>query len=141
MAEPTSKSLIRELAQAVAAGEDVSTWCEKRGVQSATASEWQRRNSFQQRVAELRHHAVDRAVGKMATNLGKAVERIVTLVEEAESQSVQLTASKTLIDKLLLVQNHAELRNELRRLDERLAAQEKRRGIGLSRRSGTGRSA
>ncbi len=141
MAESNRKLLIQELAQTVAIGENTSTWCETHGIEPATVHDWQRRDTFQQIVAEVRSRAVDHSIGKMAKNLGAAVERIVTLVEEAESQSLQLTAAKTLIDKLLLVQNHAELRNELRQLEERLTVQEERRGVGLPRSRGAGRPA
>ena len=130
MAGPLPKSLFRDLALSVAGGGSVSTWCESYEVARGTAYHWYRDDAFQRLVAEFRRRAVDRAIGKMAKNLGKAVEKIVKLVEDGESQSIQLSAAKSLIDKLVHVQNHAEFKDELRRLDERLAAQEKRRAGG-----------
>jgi hypothetical protein len=129
MSGPLPKSLFRNLALFVAAGGKVATWCDS-NVARGTAHHWYRSDEFQRLVADFRRRAVDRAIGKMAKNLGKAVEKIVKLVEEGESQAIQLSAAKSLIDKLVHVQNHTEVKDELRRLDDRLSAQEKRRGGG-----------
>jgi hypothetical protein len=60
----------------------------------------------------------------MAKGLGKAVAKVVQLIEEGSDDHVKLSAAETLIDKMLQVQGRAELKAEIRRLDERLAAQE-----------------
>ncbi len=130
MAGPLPKSLFRDLALFIAAGGRVASWCESHEVARGTAYHWYRTDAFRQLVDEFRRRAVDRAIGKMAKNIGKAVEKIVKLVEDGESQAIQLSAAKSLIDKLVHVQNHAEMKDELRRLDDRLAAQEQRRGRG-----------
>ena len=130
MAGPLPKSRHRDLALFVAAGGKVSTWCKTENVAKGTAYGWYRSGAFKQLVAEFRRRAVDRAIGKMAKNLGKAVGKIVKLIEEGESQSIQLSAAKSLIDKLVFIQDHTEVQDELRRLDERIATQEERRAGG-----------
>ncbi len=130
MGAPLPKSLFCDLALFVAAGGKVTSWCEANEVARGTAYQWRRNEAFERLVAEFRRRAVDRAIGKMTKNLGKAVEKIVELVEGGESQAVQLSAAKSLIDKLVHVQGHTAVNDELRRLDERLAAEEKRRGGG-----------
>jgi hypothetical protein len=106
-----------------------------------TAYDGHRSGDFQRLVEEFRRRAVDEAIGKMSKNLGKAVEKIVELVEKGTSESVQLSAAKTLIDKLLQVQSQAELKDEIRRLDERLAAAEAERESGRRKSPGAGRPA
>jgi hypothetical protein len=127
MAGPLPKSLFRDLAMAVATGETIKAWCQKNGVEPATAFDWRRKVEFRQLVEKCRRRAVDRSIGKMAKNLSKAVTKIVRLIEAGKSESVQLSAAKTLIDKLLHVQNHTVLKHELQQLDERLTAEEQRR--------------
>ncbi len=128
MPGPHPKSLFRDLALAVATGETIKSWCQKNGVEPSTACGWQRKVEFQRLVEQYRRRAVDRSIGKMAKNLSKAVTKIVRLIEAGQSESVQLSAAKTLIDKLLHVQNHTELKRELQQIDERLTAEEQRRG-------------
>ncbi len=69
---------------------------------------------------------MDRAIGKMSESLGKAVEKIIELIEQGQTDVVKLAAAKALVDRLIDLQNHADLRADLRRLDERLEAQEQR---------------
>jgi hypothetical protein len=117
-------NLFHQLALAVAAGRPVSTWCEASGVATRTAYAWYRQESFRRLVAEYRRRAEERAIGEMAKGLGKAVAKVVQLIEEGSDDHVKLSAAETLIDKMLQVQGRAELKAEIRRLDERLAAQE-----------------
>jgi hypothetical protein len=83
--------------------------------------------------------AVDRAIGKLARNLSKAVGEIVDLVEQGQNDNVKLSAAKTLIDKLVDVQSHAELKAELRQLNERLPAREERGASDSPTSAGAGR--
>jgi hypothetical protein len=135
------ENLFHQLALAVAAGRKVASWCEESGVKPRTAYSWCQREAFQRLVQRYRRRAEDRAIGMMAQGLDRAVERIVQLIEKGRSDAVTLSAAKTLIDKLLVVQSHAERNDEVRQLDERLKAQEKRRETGPGDLSGTGRPA
>jgi hypothetical protein len=78
-------------------------------------------------VQEYRRRAVDRAIGKMAGSLGKAVQKMVELIERGQTDVVKLAAAKSLVDRLIDVQHHAELKDDLERLGERLDAEEERR--------------
>ena len=106
-----------------------------------TAYAWHERDEFRRLVTAYRRCAEDRAIGRMARGLGKAVETIVRLIEEGADDQVMLSAADSLIDKLLDVRNHAELGDELRRLEVRLAAEERRSEIGAVQRSEAGRPA
>jgi hypothetical protein len=117
----------QQLAEWVAEGKEVPVWCQENLVPPGTAYRWRATEEFRRLVAEHRRHVVDRAIGKMAENLDKAVDKIVDLIDKGQDDCVKLAAARTLIDKLLDVQSHAELKAELQQLHERLAAEEKRR--------------
>ena len=141
MPRPIPENLFHQLALAVAAGEKVATWCVAHGVATRTAYTWHKRDAFQRLVGAYRRRAEDRAIGKMAKNLGKAIAKMIQLIEEGRDDRIKLSAAETLIDKLLQFQCHAELGDEIRQLNERLAAQEKRREIGPEKPLGAGRPA
>jgi hypothetical protein len=121
------RTLIYDFSLWIAAGGDVRSFCDEHGVRLDTGYRWYRDEECRQMVEEYRTRAVDLAIGKMARSLGAAVEKIVKLIEEGDTDNVKLSAAKTLVDKLIAVQNHAELKSDLKRLDERLGAQEERR--------------
>jgi hypothetical protein len=135
------ENLFYQLALATASGRKIATWCEERGVNPRTAYAWSQRAVLQRLVAEYVRRAEDRAIGQMARSLGRAVEKIVELIEAGLDDGVQLSAAQTLIDKLVHVQGHAELQAELRRLDGRLSAEEKRDASGPGRPAGASRPA
>ena len=122
-----SNPQFHQLALAVAAGMKIRDWCEDNHVPVRTAYHWYKKDQFKQLVNEYRRRAVDRAIGKMAKNLAKAVSTIVRLIEEGQNDNVKLSAAKTLIDKLIDVESHSELKTELQQINERLTVQEKRR--------------
>jgi hypothetical protein len=130
MPGPHPKTLRPQLALWVAAGGKIRTWCEKNKIPRGTAYEWSKKDTFKQLVEDYRDRAVDRAIGKMAKNLGKAVETIVDLLKADRADHIKLSAAKTLIDELLRVQSHTQFKAELQQLNERLAVQEARRAQG-----------
>jgi hypothetical protein len=121
------KNLLHDFALWVAGGGDIPSWCEEHGVRLETGYRWSKDDECRRMVEEYRSRAVDSAIGRMARSLGDAVEKIVELIEKGQTDSVKLSAAKVLVEKLIAVQNHAELRVELHRLNERLAVQEERR--------------
>jgi hypothetical protein len=127
------KELIHQFALCVAAGENIRAWCDEHGVRHETAHRWYKEDQCRRLVEEYRGRAVDLAIGRMAEELGVAVEKIIELIEKGQTDGVKLSAAKVLVEKLIAVQNHAELRAELRRLHDRLGAQEKRRARGTAR--------
>jgi hypothetical protein len=135
------KNSINRFALWVAGGGKVSAWCKEHGVSAKTGYRWYKDDECQRMVEEYRRRAVDRAIGRMARSLGKAVEKIVDLISNGQTDAVKLSAAKALVEKLIDVQNHAELKSDLRRLDDRLDAQEKRRASGTAKAPKSGRPA
>jgi len=124
---PLPQSLKTQLALWVAAGGNIREWCKKQGVARTTGYKWNATDEFRRMVDDYRQRAVDQAIGKMSESLGKAVEKIIDLIGQGQTDVVKLAAAKALVDRLIDLQNHAELRADPRRLDERLEAQERRR--------------
>jgi hypothetical protein len=122
------KYLIHQFALWVAGGGKIPAFCKEHGMNAVTGRRWYRDESVRRLVDEYRGRAVDRAIGKMAGSLGKAVAKIIALIDAGQTDAVKLAAAKALVEKLIDVQNHAELRAELKRLDARLESQEERRG-------------
>ncbi len=141
MPRPIPEILFHQLALAVAEGRSVASWCKANGVATRTGYDWFTRDEFQRLVTAYRRRAEEQAIGRMAKNLGKAVNKVVQLIEEGLDDHVKLAAAEVLIDKLLVVRGHAELEAELRRLDERLEAQEDRRESGAEKPPGAGTTA
>ncbi len=125
MPGPHPKALITDFALHVASGKKVAEWCEKHHIPLRTAYNWHETKEFKLLVEEYRDRAIDAAIGRMADNLSNAVEYIVKLVDEGTSETVRLSAAKTVIDKLVHVQNHLKLKAEIAEIDRRLTVQEK----------------
>jgi hypothetical protein len=127
MLQKRRRYMIHQFALWVAGGGRIPAWCKQHGVGVTTGYRWYKREEVRRLVDEYRARVVDRAIGRMARSLGKAVKKIVDLIETAQTDAVKLAAAKALVEKLIDVQNHAELRAELKRLDQRLESQEERR--------------
>jgi ABC-type uncharacterized transport system ATPase component len=109
-----------QLALWVAAGGRISVWCKAHNIARQTGYKWYATDEFRRMVEEYRRRAVDRAIGKMARSLEKAVEKMVELIERGQTDAVKLAAAKTLVDKLIEIQEHADLKADMARLSERL---------------------
>jgi len=107
----------------MALGQKVSVWAKKNGVPRRTCYDWTKTPEYKATVREVRRRALDRAVGQFVRNLTKAVGRIALLATEAESESVQLQASRAVLRESIKVREHVDLEEQMldieRRLDER----------------------
>jgi predicted flavoprotein YhiN len=115
-----SDDLKRLLARWVAGDGKVATWCRHHEVPLRTAYRWYRSEWFRRLVKAYRRPMVDRAIGKMARDMSKAVETIDRLVERGETEGVKLAAARAMVSSVLNVRRYAELKAEIRRLEERI---------------------
>jgi hypothetical protein len=120
MPTPHPDHLKRQLARWVAADRKVASWCQQHGVPRRTAYRWCGSAWFQRLVARYRRPTVDRAVGRMASHMTRAVETIDRLVERGETDAVKLSAARVVITSLLDIGGHAEVSAEIRRLSDRI---------------------
>ena len=84
----------------LAAGKAVKDAATEAGVSERTAFRRIGEADFRQRVAELRGRMIEAAVGRLAATAGVACDRLTKLLE-AESESVQLGAARTILDQTI----------------------------------------
>ena len=131
MPAPLSQDLKRQFAKWVAEGGKVADWCRERGVATGTAYDWYRADWFRRLVEGHRRPALERAIGQMKDSLETAIGELGRLVREGADDGVKLGAATALIDRMIDVQSHAELRARIRWLEARLSAQERRLPDGV----------
>jgi len=107
----------------MATGQRVALWAKKHGVPLRTCYNLTKTQEYKVTVREVRRRAMDRAVGHFARSLTKAADRIALLATEADSQSVQLQAARTVLRESLKIREHVDLEEQMdeleRKLDER----------------------
>ncbi len=109
----------------------VASWCEDPESRSGPLTTGTSGQTFQRLVVEYRRRAEDRAIGMMARTWIRPSREVIQLIEKGLDEPSSCRPPKVLIDKLLA---HPEPRSsqvdELRQLDERVTAREKRRETG-----------
>jgi len=113
-----------QFAVAMAMGQRVSAWAKQNGVPKRTCYDWRQTKEYKVAVRDVRRRAFDRAVGHFARNLTKAADRIVLLAIEADSQSVQLQASRAILRESLRVRDHVDLEEQMEDIERRLDARD-----------------
>ena len=81
----------------LASGASVAHAATAAGVDRRTIARWQRHESFRRRVAEARAEMFARSVGLLAAAQGKAVARLIALID-SKNDIVALSASKTVVE-------------------------------------------
>ena len=66
-------------------------------VPNATAYRWSQEPAVRAEIESIRRRAIDRAVGRLATRATWAVDGIVELGENADSESVRLSALRAVM--------------------------------------------
>jgi hypothetical protein len=119
MSGESRKSKKMLLAMAVAEGEAVAAWARNNGVPERTAYQWAKESDFAASVESLRRRMVDRAVGRLASITVAAADRIKTLSEDANSESVKLSANRAVFTDYIALSKYAGLEGRVARLEER----------------------
>jgi hypothetical protein len=115
---------MRKCALARALGESLKEWSEANGVPPRTVRGWAMTPEFKALVESHRARIVDQAIGKLTRHLTKAVQEMGRLIKEGKDDGIKLAAAKALVDRLIAVHSHAELRARYDELRARLAALE-----------------
>jgi hypothetical protein len=121
MSQRNNQNQKADLALALATGGTVKAWADAKGVAERTARTWSHSPEVVRQVQEIRREAVDRAVGKLSEGATVAAEKIARLVQEAGSESVQLSAARAVLADLMSVSNYAALEQRLVELERRMA--------------------
>jgi hypothetical protein len=80
------------LAASVAEGESIAEWARENGVPVRTAQRWAQDRNVRREVDACRRRALNQAVGRLTHMSRNAIDGIVHLAKEADSESVQLRA-------------------------------------------------
>src|SRR5262249_46727643 len=127
-----SKRVNREhrssLALAIAAGETVAAWARAHAVAKRTAYRWSRSPEVRQLVEQVRRRTIDRAVGRLSKHATAAAEQIGRLAAKAESEAIQLAASRAVLADLMTVSNYATLEARIADVERRIHAQPEQHG-------------
>ena len=107
------------LAIRVASGETIRAAARSLEVSESRAYHLARTAAFKKRVGELRTEAVAGAVGKLSEATTKAAQVLVDLLDQTNDPAVRLNAAKAVLNHLLPLAEHAELRARIDDLESR----------------------
>ena len=113
------------LALAIAGGESIAAWAQQNGVSERTAFYWAKDPRVRREVEACRRRALNQAIGRLTGMTTKAADRISTLAQEADSESVQLRASRAILADMIAVSKFSDLEYRMTEIEEEL---EKRTG-------------
>jgi hypothetical protein len=110
------------LAAAVAEGTAVAKWASNNEVPERTAYRWAAEPEVRSEIESIRRRALDEAIGRLAKRATWAIDGIVTLGENAASESVRLSALRAVMSDFIGVSNFAGLEGRVAELEEQFHA-------------------
>ena len=108
------------LALAIAGGESITAWAKENGVSERTAFRWAQDLTVRREVEACRRRVVNQAIGRLTGMTTKAADRISTLAQEAESESVQLRASRAILADMIAVSKFSVLEYRMTEIEQQL---------------------
>ena len=111
-----------ESALAVAEGESIAAWARQTGVSERTAQRWAQDRNVRREVDACRRRALNQAIGRLTGMTTKAADRISTLAQEADSESVQLRAWRAIIADQMAVAKFSDLEYRVTEVEEQVRA-------------------
>ena len=114
------------LALAIAEGESIIAWAQENGVPERTAFRWAQDPKVRREIEACRRRVVNEAVGRLTGITTKPADQISTLAQEADSESVQLRASRAILADMIAVSKFSDLEYRVTELEEEID----KRGLG-----------
>jgi hypothetical protein len=108
------------LALAIAEGESIAAWARQNGVPERTAQRWAQDRNVRREVDACRRRALNQAIGRLTGMAMNAVDGILTLAKEADSESVQLRAWRGVLADLMSVSKFSVLEYRMTELEEQV---------------------
>jgi hypothetical protein len=108
------------LALAIADGESIIAWAPENGVPERTAFRWAQDPKVRREAEACRRRAINQAIGRMTRMSTNAVDGIVTLAREADSESVQLRAWRAVLADNMAVSKFSDLEYRMAEIEEQL---------------------
>jgi hypothetical protein len=123
--ENASKRQKNKLAYSIANGKSISEWAKTNNVPRRTAYRWSSAPEVRTKVEWFRRRALDRAIGTMSGSVNWAALEITKLAKVAVSESVKLTALRTIFSNMMAVTEFAELKDRMVQIEEQLNDRER----------------
>jgi hypothetical protein len=108
------------LALALAKGVSIRAWASKNNVPQSTVYRWASEREVRKAVEFQRRQLIDRAVGKMTDRYSWATDKIALLGEYAESESVRLSALRSILSDMMAVSKYSGFEERLTDMETRL---------------------
>jgi hypothetical protein len=123
MSKEKRASLKSQLISAMAVGKSAAEWARANGVSERTAQHWAGQPRVRAEIELYRRSALDQVVGRFAERAGWAADEIAALAKTARSESVRLTALRSILCDMMSVTDFAVLDHRLTKLEEQFHAQ------------------
>jgi hypothetical protein len=130
MSENVRKKGRQAAVLALAAGESIAAAARKAGVTERTVQRWREDNAFCGEVVQARGEMFARALGCLAEGSASGALVLRQLALKAKSESVKLGAARALLELGPRMRESVEMEERVRALEERLAADAERAGVG-----------
>ncbi len=108
------------LAAAIAQGISIRSWASKNDVPKTTACRWALEPQVKIEAQKIRRRMLDRIAGAMTKRGAFALSGIIRLANEAQSESVQLNAFKTILTDAMRIARYADLETRMAEFEEKL---------------------
>ncbi len=118
MSKEERTSLQSELAAALAAGQSCAEWASTNGVPERTAQRWANDPEVRAELEAHRRANLDQAINRMSLRATWATDQIAKLAEHAKSESVRLTALRSMLSDMMAVADFAGLEERIAKLEE-----------------------
>ena len=108
------------LAEAIARGMSICSWARKNDVPKTTACRWAQEPQVRIEAQAIRRRMLDRAAAAMSKRGVFALNGTTRLASEAESESVQLNALKTILADAMRIARYTDLETRMAEFEEKL---------------------
>ena len=108
------------LAAAIARGMSIHSWAKKNDVPKTTAYRWAEEPQVKIESQKIRRRMLDRVAGAMTMRGVLALKGITQLANEAQSESVQLNALKTILTDAMRIARYTDLETRMAEFEEKL---------------------
>jgi len=120
MVEEPEESKKLALAAAIASGVRIHRWAKENGVPKTTAYRWADEPTVRIAAQGVRRRMLDRVAGAMTRRCAFAAGRITLLASDAQSESVQLNALKTILTEAMRIAKYSDLEARMAEFEEKL---------------------
>ena len=120
MVEEPEETTMWQLAEPMTRGVQIRSWVKRNGVPERTAYRWAADPKVRIEVQAARRRMFDRAAGPMTSRCQFAVSRISTVASDAESETVQLNALKTILTDAMGSAKYSDLEVRLAEFEEKI---------------------